>query len=58
MNMRYLSVVGLVVAVMSFTPAPAAGQGDTVESGWMLPRTVDGHPDLQGVWANNNVTPL
>ncbi len=22
------------------------------------PRTPDGHPDLQGVWANNNATPL
>ncbi len=53
MNVQYLGVVGLVVAVMSFTPAPAAGQGDTAESGWMLPRTADGHPDLQGVWANN-----
>ena len=58
MNVRYLGVVGLVVAVMSFTPAPAAGQGDTAESGWMLPRTADGHPDLQGVWANNSVTPF
>ena len=58
MNVQYLGVVGLVVTVLSFTPAPAAGQGDTGESGWMLPRTADGHPDLQGVWANNNVTPF
>ena len=24
----------------------------------MPPRTSDGYPDLQGVWANNNATPL
>lgn len=27
-------------------------------SGWTVPRTPDGRPDLQGVWANNGVTPL
>src|SRR5258708_287286 len=25
---------------------------------WVLARTPDGHPDFQGVWANNTVTPL
>jgi hypothetical protein len=26
--------------------------------GWEVPRTPDGHPDLQGVWGNNHVTPI
>ena len=27
-------------------------------SDWSLPRTIDGHPDLQGVWENNTITPV
>jgi hypothetical protein len=26
--------------------------------GWTVPRMPDGHPDFQGVWANNGMTPL
>ncbi|MEQ1909584.1 MAG: hypothetical protein ABMA15_12225 [Vicinamibacterales bacterium] len=26
--------------------------------GWTVPRTPDGRPDLQGVWANNGITPM
>lgn len=25
---------------------------------WSVPRTVDGHPDLQGIWTNATITPL
>ena len=39
--------------MVAFTAPAAAQDGD-----WTLPRTPDGQPDLQGVWANNNATPL
>ena len=29
-----------------------------VDGNWELPRTIDGHPDLQGVWENNTITPV
>jgi len=36
-----------------------AGAGTIAASGeWKPARTPDGHPDFQGVWANNTVTPL
>ena len=33
---------------------PAATGGKT----WTVPRTADGHPDLQGIWTNATLTPL
>ena len=50
-------VVGSVVlALVLLTPVRVNAQEASDQ--WSLPRTVDGHPDLQGVWANNNATPL
>jgi hypothetical protein len=40
------------------TAAVLAEQSTKTPSAWAVPRTPDGHPDLQGVWANNNMTPL
>src|SRR5207253_8526680 len=34
------------------------GQAGSKGKAWTLTRTVDGQPDLQGVWANNVATPL
>ena len=32
--------------------------GQVANKPWSVPRTPDGHPDMQGVWANNGMTPL
>src|SRR5579871_3722671 len=37
---------------------PAAAAEKSARQSWTVPRTAEGHPDLQGVWSNNNATPL
>ena len=39
-------------------PSRAAPRPARAPAGWKVPRTPDGHPDLQGVWGNNSVTPM
>ena len=34
------------------------GSAACAQAGYQVPRTSDGQPDLQGVWANNTVTPV
>ena len=48
--------IGVLIGVAFATTALVSGQ--SAKSSWSVPRTSDGRPDLQGVWANNGMTPL
>ena len=43
----------LLVCCLSLTSLLSAQEAD-----WVMPRTIDGQPDLQGVWSNNTLTPV
>jgi hypothetical protein len=63
MKHRYLYfVVGftalLDLALGQALPQASLAKTTTSSQTWTPPRTVEGHPDLQGFWANNNATPL
>jgi hypothetical protein len=49
--------VAVALAVAAFALATADRTAVTAQTHKLL-RTPDGHPDFQGVWANNTVTPL
>ena len=57
MTGRCLVAAMAVVMLVSMVPGAAIGQTAASDS-WTLARTADGHPDLQGTWANNRATPM
>ena len=54
-----LALGAVLLAAVLLAAAPAAAQGQAGAAGdWTAPRTAAGHPDLQGIWANDSATPL
>ncbi len=63
MNYRSLCLVIGLTALVSLAQEKVAPHSDLAQSKavkhtWTTPRTPDGRPDFQGVWVNNNATPL
>jgi hypothetical protein len=63
MKHRYLCLAAGLAALVGTAGAQVAPQAalaaaKSVKDTWTPPRVSDGHPDLQGFWANNNATPL
>ena len=48
------AAVALVVVGLGAQEAARYG----ADPNYQVPRLADGHPDLQGVWGNNSVTPM
>jgi hypothetical protein len=47
-------MLAAVAATVTLVQVPLLGQSST----WTVPRTADGHPDVQGVWSHNSATPM
>jgi hypothetical protein len=64
MKNRFLCFVvsfGVLVTVMPGQQVVGQTRGARSKSAaqnWTPPRALDGHPDLQGFWSNNNATPI
>jgi hypothetical protein len=56
MKRQWLGAIGGIAVLLALAAIPAVSQAQSKK--WTLARTVDGQPDLQGVWSNNLATPL
>jgi len=56
-----LGILAILLLVAAETPAQdtsSANQPAAPAKSWTAPRTPDGHPDLQGTWSNQTLTPF
>jgi hypothetical protein len=59
MNTRwFVAAVALVIAASMPFAAQAPRPAAPAAAKWVMPRTPDGHPDLQGVWSYATITPV
>ena len=58
MSYRFLACLGALAAMLA-APLPAQAPKSAAKAkSTKIPRTSDGHPDLQGVWTNATITPM
>src|SRR6185295_10209112 len=54
-----LAALAGVITATAQAPGSAPAKTATAKAkSWTVPRTPDGHPDLQGTWTNGTITPL
>ena len=58
MSFRYLACVGALSALFAVSLPAQTAKAAAKSKSAAIPRTPDGHPDLQGVWTNATITPL
>ena len=67
MRNRFFASMGAVTVAILFVAlariplagqAPPAARAKVPAKTWTLPHTLDGQPDLQGIWTNATITPL
>jgi len=59
-SLCFVAALAVAIGLVQGQVTPPAVFAKTTEGkpAWTPPRAADGHPDLQGFWANNNATPL
>ena len=59
MNVRKLASILTLAGVLAAVGLVTLGVAQAQDGGaWVMPRTPDGHPDLQGNWTNGTITPI
>ncbi len=59
---RYSSILVALCLITAaqglLAPAAAQQSQSSATADWLVPRTPDGHPDFQGTWTNETITPF
>src|SRR5262245_21446874 len=54
----FIGIALTTVVLVGQSGPPSLAPRATARQAWSVPRMPDGHPDFQGVWANNGMTPV